>query len=260
MIEGREAIPVRAIPLLTYWEVLSPDSLASALTGEDAFSESFRTLFAHRISDGGIKNVPQRWWANFMVRELDALSERIKQTEISHEVGYDQWRRESLERLPAATFLWRDEFEACFWQKFGPNGETIWLPDGNKKTRNESIQLDFDPFIPSIGIQDLVVEGFSSFQMRHQAGSPAESTECLEPISSDSDSNISEKPLATRERNTLLTIIAVLCKEAKLDYSKPAKTAGMIQSTAASMGLSIGESTIEAHLKKIPNAIAGRMK
>jgi hypothetical protein len=69
-----------------------------------------------------------------------------------------------------------------------------------------------------------------------------------------------EKTLGTTERNTLLTIIAALCHEAKLDRIKHAKTAGLIQSTAAGMGLSIGETTIENHLKKIPNAIAGRMK
>jgi hypothetical protein len=68
------------------------------------------------------------------------------------------------------------------------------------------------------------------------------------------------RPLLTIERNTLLTVIAVLCKEAKLDYAKAAKTAGLIQSTAAGMGLSIGETTIEEHLKKIPNALATRMK
>lgn len=71
---------------------------------------------------------------------------------------------------------------------------------------------------------------------------------------------LTEDSLSTRERNTLLSIIAVLCKEAKLDYRKSAKTAGMIQSTAAGMGLSIGESTIEGHLKKIPDAVATRMK
>jgi hypothetical protein len=69
-----------------------------------------------------------------------------------------------------------------------------------------------------------------------------------------------EKPLSTTERNTLLTIIAVLCKEAKLNHVKHSKTAGLIQSTAAGMGISIGETTIENHLKKIPNALAGRMK
>ena len=66
--------------------------------------------------------------------------------------------------------------------------------------------------------------------------------------------------LSTRERNTLLTIIAVLCKDAGYDITKHAKTAGLIQSTAATMGLAIGESTIEGHLKRIPDALATRMK
>ncbi|MFC7462819.1 hypothetical protein [Hydrogenophaga defluvii] len=69
-----------------------------------------------------------------------------------------------------------------------------------------------------------------------------------------------EKPLSNRERDTLLTIIAVLCKDAGYDFTKHAKTAGTIQSTAATMGVSIGETTIENHLKKIPDALAGRMK
>jgi len=67
-------------------------------------------------------------------------------------------------------------------------------------------------------------------------------------------------PLKERERDTLLTIIAALCKEAKIPYDKPAKAAGLIKSTAATMGASIGETTIEGHLKKIPDALATRMK
>lgn len=70
----------------------------------------------------------------------------------------------------------------------------------------------------------------------------------------------SDKPLITRERNTLLSIIAVLCKEARLDYKSPAKTAGLIQHAADQLGFNIGETTIEGHLKKIPAALAGRTK
>ncbi len=69
-----------------------------------------------------------------------------------------------------------------------------------------------------------------------------------------------EKPLTKRERDTLLTIIAILCEEAKCDYTKHAKAANVIQGKAASMGISIGETTIEGHLKKIPDALAPRMK
>ena len=69
-----------------------------------------------------------------------------------------------------------------------------------------------------------------------------------------------EKPLSTNERNTLLVIIAALCREAQIDYTKPAKAAGMILHTADGMGVQIGETTIERHLKKIPDALEARMK
>lgn len=69
-----------------------------------------------------------------------------------------------------------------------------------------------------------------------------------------------DRSLQQRERNTLLSIIAALCKDIGYDYTKAAKTAVLIQSTAAKMGVSIGETTIEGHLKKIPDALAGRMK
>jgi hypothetical protein len=79
-------------------------------------------------------------------------------------------------------------------------------------------------------------------------------------LSTHSDSKSPATSLGNRERDTLLSIIAALCKEAKLDYAKPAKTAGLIQSTAAQMGIQIGETTIENHLKKIPNALASRAR
>jgi hypothetical protein len=69
-----------------------------------------------------------------------------------------------------------------------------------------------------------------------------------------------EKPLSTRERNTLLTIIAALCKEAGVDCARPAKAAGQIKNMASLMGIEIGETTIEEHLKKIPDAVATRMR
>jgi len=69
-----------------------------------------------------------------------------------------------------------------------------------------------------------------------------------------------DNPLSTRERDTLLAIIAALCNVAGYDASKHAKTAGLIKDAAAAMGVSIGETTIEGHLKKIPDALGTRMK
>jgi hypothetical protein len=78
--------------------------------------------------------------------------------------------------------------------------------------------------------------------------------------STKSHARTAERPIATKERKTLLAIIAALCKDAGYDYTKHAKTAGLIQSTADKMGISIGETTIEGHLKKIPDTLATRMK
>lgn len=69
-----------------------------------------------------------------------------------------------------------------------------------------------------------------------------------------------DRPLIKSERDSLLVIIAAICKEAKLDYKKHAKTARLILSITAEMGVQIGESTIEGHLKKIPETLEGRMK
>lgn len=79
-------------------------------------------------------------------------------------------------------------------------------------------------------------------------------------LQSKLDGSALNKTLSTRERNTLLVLIGVLCKEVRLDYTKWAKTAGLIESMAARLGVSIGESTIEAHLKKIADAMETRMK
>ncbi|MES2952197.1 MAG: hypothetical protein V4858_27035 [Pseudomonadota bacterium] len=69
-----------------------------------------------------------------------------------------------------------------------------------------------------------------------------------------------EKPLGTTERNTLLTIIAVLAKEAKISIDPPGKSAGYIAGLTDAFGASVSKRAIEDHLKKIPDALATRMK
>ncbi|TAG27494.1 MAG: hypothetical protein EAZ37_04855 [Burkholderiales bacterium] len=111
-------------------------------------------------------------------------------------------------------------------------------------------------------------ESYFSGENYHPAGALPEDSEfvlrseaidkflaCFE----QADSRV-EKPLLTRERNTLLLIIAGLCKEAKIDHSKPAKAAEYIKHQLDLMGCSVGETTIEEHLKKIPNALESRSK
>lgn len=69
-----------------------------------------------------------------------------------------------------------------------------------------------------------------------------------------------DKPLSTRERTSLLLIIAALCKEAKINYSKPTTAAENILHQLDGMGASLSPRAIEEHLKKIPDALERRMK
>lgn len=74
------------------------------------------------------------------------------------------------------------------------------------------------------------------------------------------DAPVMEKPMGNRERETLLTIIGLVCKEAKLDFTKASKAASFVAGIAQQQGISIGETTIEGHLKKVQEALASRMK
>jgi hypothetical protein len=67
-----------------------------------------------------------------------------------------------------------------------------------------------------------------------------------------------EKPLAERERTSLLIIIGLLSGEAKIDLTKPAKAAGLIADMAIKAGVRIGETTIENHIKKVAEALGSR--
>jgi hypothetical protein len=74
------------------------------------------------------------------------------------------------------------------------------------------------------------------------------------------ESTLRDQPLATKERNTLLTIIAALAKEAKVNIDPPGKAAGFIEGLTDLLGAPVSKRAIEEHLKKIPNALESRMK
>lgn len=124
-IEGREAIPVRAIPLLTDWKKLSPDFVARIFAGDEELFlhlPAFESLCAYQLnSDGTSVATEKRAWESWVVRSLEACSTRLRKTQTNHEVGYQQWRQESWALLPSGVFVWRDEFEAAYQSEYGPD-------------------------------------------------------------------------------------------------------------------------------------------
>lgn len=85
----------------------------------------------------------------------------------------------------------------------------------------------------------------------------------LEPEKEEQPSNgpscENEKPLSTRERRTLLTIIAALCKKAKID-PKRRGAAQDIMALTEELGAKVSDDTIKGYLDEIPDAVESRMK
>lgn len=69
----------------------------------------------------------------------------------------------------------------------------------------------------------------------------------------------SEKPLTTRQRNTLLTIINALCEHSNIDI-KSRGVAAQIARMTEGMGTPVSQQTISDLLKEIPDAVETRMK
>lgn len=159
-IEGREAIPVRAIPLLTDWEVLSPDVCANAFAGDEDSAQHFEGLATFRLNgDGECTSIAPREWENWTVRELTVCSERITAEQLSHDTGYHQWRRESIAILPAGVFVWRDAFEAAYQLEYGPKSS---LAEASKQSyQADAYNLNFNPeHGPREDWRELVMQGF----------------------------------------------------------------------------------------------------
>lgn len=84
LIGGREAIPVRAIPLLTDWETMSPHVVARALAGGKV-SVGFPRLQAFRRTGDSERPVSATWWKRNACRKrkLKAVSNSMKGVEVN---------------------------------------------------------------------------------------------------------------------------------------------------------------------------------
>ena len=156
VIDGREAVPVRAIPLLTDWKVMWPDATAKAL---DEFYFDFEGLRAYRLEDGVPKPLKATWWQEFAVRNLKALSNRIETEQVTHDVGYQKWRKESLAELPAGVFVWKDEYVPMYQGRYGPDALARSLGRELTESERQARELDFAHFV-SAEYAALVKEGF----------------------------------------------------------------------------------------------------
>jgi len=113
LINGREAIPVRAIPLVAP----VPYGVRYLVEGLMCCDRSYAMhgLTAYRWSPEAEppQAVPPTQWKQVDIR-LHALKASLERQEnsglLSHEEGVDRYNRESVSILPAGVFVWKDDF------------------------------------------------------------------------------------------------------------------------------------------------------
>lgn len=144
----REAIPVRAVPLVTDWFV-SPDLLAIALAGGDC---SFRPgLKAYKIEEEEIKVIPPADW-RLITDQLQAIDASLP----AGVPGKYEWRERSISELPSTAFLWADEFSDAYRKSFN-NAIHLELSEGETLHANGEVRI---PMVVSDQLQRVALEGF----------------------------------------------------------------------------------------------------
>jgi len=102
-------------------------------------------------------------------------------------------------------------------------------------------------------------DNFASQQHVRPSPYPAGMHRQTEEAPSSAKTPVADRLLGTKERNNLHAIIGVLCTGLGHDVSLPAYASGVarkVSSLADGQGVVISESTIENHLKLVPDAVA----
>lgn len=187
VFDGREALPVRAVPLVTAWYVTP-----QALTLELSEDKSVRRLTAYRYSDGQAIPIKADAWG----MKNDVLND-IVQADKGNELEANQHRqsawRKSLEGLPAGVFVWLDEFEAWYSHAYVAP-DSVWEEEHRNVGEDDDPEPQFHPkrhdaldlFPISLDeYEPLIREGFE--------------TETLPVLSAPSSANDSERQTKLNE-------------------------------------------------------------
>ena len=182
-IDGRMAIPVRAIPFVTGFE-LSPDELAELASAPTTLSryvgsavlefENRQRLATFTLdAASGYRAMTPRDW-EFSKVEIQCLGQKLKAAERDEGENWAEWRRLAITALPHACFVWLDDF-AEWHQQNRPHcmprkpenlrdGEFMeLLANGPSPDMDDEVidRIELAPFIPR-EFESLIVEGFEA--------------------------------------------------------------------------------------------------
>ena len=111
-INGRKALPIRALCLLAGRKRLSPDVVAGAACGEDHY-DGDRHLPTYQLVDGVVHAVDPTHWVLFC-EAIESASLLLIGKGPSLRATRTQWFNEATMLLPGGVFVWLDEFQNWF--------------------------------------------------------------------------------------------------------------------------------------------------
>lgn len=110
IIDGREALPIRAIPYVTSWGE-APDGIVQTFRGT-----RLRDLTAYGMdAEGNYKAIPASQWNEWLVR-YTSLTKKLQADERdgAENENYWTWRINAVLGLPDNAFVWLDEFQQWY--------------------------------------------------------------------------------------------------------------------------------------------------
>ena len=150
-INNQDAVPIRAIPFATGWKI-SPDKLLLTLAHQE-MPIKINDLFAYNITENNeyVKIFPKEWDNVYAVNKN--LSSTLSRNQFNDDEGYATWIVESIKLLPAACFVWKNDFEKKFNNAYATQSLHIL------EEREGDRELNFSPLVPK-ELESVVMEGF----------------------------------------------------------------------------------------------------
>lgn len=181
IIQGREAVPVRAIPFLTGWtgwKTMTPIDIAKALAGTDDQGD-FAGLTAYKLrADGSIKKTLQQEWL-MVAKDLKGIrATTLKDAQTSHDAWHHAWSKQAIPILPAGVFVWRDEFTEQYASSYFDLPRIDSETGGYSTKKQPELEFDIEVWPPW---DSLVLEGFAPAKAPAQAQQSHQETPAPHP-------------------------------------------------------------------------------
>lgn len=157
-IDGRKALPLRAIPYVTSWRT-SPDEIVDALAAPKTtkighhleIRNRHNELFAYQMdTQRNFVQIPPSQWESWITtyRSLTAQLRADERSGAANE-NYANWRLKAVLELPDNVFVWLDEFQA-WYSSTRPLTDSVPEHDGDWETESDSLCLA-PIFPPALG-------------------------------------------------------------------------------------------------------------